>query len=399
MTDNNITFGKRYLVYLMVFLGMLSAFGPFVTDMYLPVLPQMAEIFNCSASTAQFGLTMSLIGLAAGQLFFGPLSDKYGRKPILLSSLILFSASTIIILFSPTMEWFNICRLFQGIGGAGGIVLSRSIATDYYSGRELAKTLAIIGAINGIAPVASPVIGGIVATITGWQGIFLVLLAIGAIIIALCFVFRESHPEEKRDPAGIFTTFASFGKLLRLPYFNVYVLMYAFASAILFAYISSASFIIQNHYGYSPLIFSICFAINSVFIGIGSGLSVKIKDSAKAAFIGAGIVVTAGVLQLIIFNLFDAFPIYEALTLVMLTGVGYVFTASTTLTMTEGRAYIGAASALFGAAGFLFGGIISPLVGIGDILHSTSTAMLICAIIILILALVSTRRNRQPATS
>lgn len=399
MTDNNITFGKRYLVYLMVFLGMLSAFGPFVTDMYLPVLPQMAEIFNCSASTAQFGLTMSLIGLAAGQLFFGPLSDKYGRKPILLASLILFSASTIIILFSPTMEWFNICRLFQGIGGAGGIVLSRSIATDYYSGRELAKTLAIIGAINGIAPVASPVIGGIVATITGWQGIFLVLLAIGAIIIVLCFVFRESHPEEKRDPAGIFTTFASFGKLLRLPYFNVYVLMYAFASAILFAYISSASFIIQNHYGYSPLIFSICFAINSVFIGIGSGLSIKIKDSSKAAFIGAGIVVAAGVLQLIIFNLFDAFPIYEALTLVMLTGVGYVFTASTTLTMTEGRAYIGAASALFGAAGFLFGGIISPLVGIGDILHSTSTAMLICAIIILILALVSTRRNRQPATS
>ena len=124
MTDHNITFGKRYLVYLMVFLGMLSAFGPFVTDMYLPVLPQMAEIFNCSASTAQFGLTMSLIGLAAGQLFFGPLSDKYGRKPVLLASLILFAASTIIILFSPTMEWFNICRLFQGIGGAGGIVLS-----------------------------------------------------------------------------------------------------------------------------------------------------------------------------------------------------------------------------------------------------------------------------------
>ncbi len=158
--------------------------------------------------------------------------------------------------------------------------------------------------------------------------------------------------------------------------------MYAFACAILFAYISSASFIIQNHYGYSPLIFSICFAVNSVFIGIG-----------------AGIVVSAGILQLFIFNLFDAFPVYEALTLVMLTGVGYVFTASTTLTMTEGRAYIGAASALFGAAGFLFGGIISPLVGIGDILHSTSAAMLICSIIILILAFVSIRRKQQLATS
>ncbi len=135
MNETNAVFGNMYLIFLLVFLGMLSAFGPFVTDMYLPVLPGMAEIFNCSTSTAQLGLTMSLIGLAVGQLFFGPLSDKYGRKPVLVSSMILFIVSTIVILFSSTMEWFNVCRLFQGIGGAGGIVLSRSIATDYYSGR------------------------------------------------------------------------------------------------------------------------------------------------------------------------------------------------------------------------------------------------------------------------
>lgn len=395
MSENNTAFGKRYLVFLLVFLGMLSAFGPFVTDMYLPVLPQMAEIFRCSASTAQFGLTMSLIGLAVGQLFFGPLSDKYGRKPVLLTSLLLFAGSTIVILFSQTMEWFNVCRLFQGIGGAGGIVLSRSIATDYYSGRELAKTLAIIGAINGIAPVASPVIGGIVATFTGWQGIFMVLLGIGAVIIAMCFLFRESHPLERRNTAGIFTAFASFWKLLRLPYFRIYVLMYAFACAILFAYISSASFIIQNHYGYSPFIFSICFAINSVFIGIGSGLSVKIKNSAKAATVGGILLVGTGISQLVICSFFDTFPVYECLTLLMLTGIGYVFTASTTLTMTEGREYIGAASAIFGALGFLFGGIVSPLVGIGNILHSTMTVMLICAVVILVLAIVSQRR-KQP---
>lgn len=395
MDGNNVTFGKRYLVYLMVFLGMLSAFGPFVTDMYLPVLPGMADIFGCSASTAQFGLTMSLVGLAVGQLFFGPLSDKYGRKPVLLTSLLLFAASTIVILFSPTMEWFNVCRLFQGIGGAGGIVLSRSIATDYYSGRELAKTLAIIGAINGIAPVASPVIGGVVATFTGWQGIFLVLLGIGAVIMAMCFVFRESHPLGKRNAAGVLTAFASFGKLLRLPYFNVYVLMYAFACAILFAYISSASFIIQNHYGYSPFVFSVCFAVNSVFIGIGSGLSVKVKKSAKAAVVGGAMLVATAVAQLVICLHYDAFPVYEVLTLLMLTGVGYVFTASTTLTMTEGRAYVGAASAIFGAAGFLFGGIVSPLVGIGDIRVSTMVAMLVCAIMIFLFALISIRRKQQ----
>lgn len=394
MSDNNIAFGKKYFVFLLVFLGMLSAFGPFVTDMYLPVLPQMADIFKCSASTAQFGLTMSLIGLAAGQLFFGPLSDKYGRKPVLLVSLLLFAVSTVVILFSQTMEWFNICRLFQGIGGAGGIVLSRSIATDYYSGRELAKILAIIGAINGVAPIASPVIGGIVATFTGWQGIFMVLLGIGILIIAMCFLFRESYPLEQRNQAGIFTTFASILKLLRMPYFRVYVLMYAFASAILFAYISSASFIIQNHYGYSPFVFSICFAINSVFIGIGSGLSVKIKNSSKAAVVGGLLLVGTGIAQLVIGTLFDTFPVYEGLTLLMLTGVGYVFTASTTLTMTEGREYIGAASAVFGALGFLFGGIVSPLVGIGNIMQSTMTVILSCAVIITVLSVFSLRRQQ-----
>lgn len=393
MPANNATFGKRYLIFLLTFLGMLSAFGPFVTDMYLPVLPQMAEIFNCSASTAQFGLTMSLIGLAAGQLFFGPLSDKYGRKPVLMSSLLIFALATVVILFSPTMEWFNLCRLFQGIGGAGGIVLSRSIATDYYSGRELAKTLAIIGAINGIAPVASPVIGGIVSTFTGWQGIFLILLSIGILITGMCMRFRESHPLEKRTTDGIFSTFASFIRLLHLPYFRIYVLMYAFACAILFAYISSAAFIIQNHYGYSPFVFSLCFAINSVFIGIGSGLSVKIKSSAKAASIGSIILIITGAIQLIICSIYDSFAAYEILTLCMLTGVGYIFTASTTLTMTEGRDYIGASSALFGALGFLFGGIVSPIVGIGDIRQSTMTTMLICAILILILSTISYRRK------
>ncbi len=309
-------------------------------------------------------------------------------------SLLLFAVSTVVILFSQTMEWFNICRLFQGIGGAGGIVLSRSIATDYYSGRELAKILAIIGAINGVAPIASPVIGGIVATFTGWQGIFMVLLGIGILIITMCFLFRESYPLEQRNQVGIFTTFASILKLLRLPYFRIYVLMYAFASAILFAYISSASFIIQNHYGYSPFVFSICFAINSVFIGIGSGLSVKIKNSSKAAVVGGLLLVGTGIAQLVICTLFDTFPVYEGLTLLMLTGVGYVFTASTTLTMTEGREYIGAASAVFGALGFLFGGIVSPLVGIGNIMQSTMIVILSCAVIITVLSVFSLRRKQ-----
>ena len=160
-------FSKKYYLFLILFLGMLSAFGPFVTDMYLPTLPSMADVFNTTPSLVQMGLAASMFGLAIGQIFFGPLSDKYGRKVVLVSAMALFAVSVVASIYSPSIEFFNFCRFLQGLGGSGGIVLSRSIATDCYSGRELAKTLAIIGAVNGIAPVTAPVIGGIVAGSVG----------------------------------------------------------------------------------------------------------------------------------------------------------------------------------------------------------------------------------------
>ncbi|CCX94417.1 drug resistance transporter Bcr/CflA subfamily [Bacteroides sp. CAG:20] len=148
-------------IFLLILLGSLTAFGPLVTDMYLPSLPSMTDYFGTQASMVQLGLTSSMIGLALGQLFFGPLSDWYGRRPPLLVAMSLFIVSTVCCIFSATIEGFIFFRLIQGIAGAGGIVVSRSIATDRFTGKELAKAMAIIGAINGIAPVASPVLGGL----------------------------------------------------------------------------------------------------------------------------------------------------------------------------------------------------------------------------------------------
>ena len=147
-------------LFILVFLGVLTAFGPFVTDMYLPTLPAMTEYFNTTSSQVQLGLTASMIGLAAGQLFFGPLSDKYGRRLPLIIAMLLFLLATIECLFSSTIMQFVGWRVVQGVAGAGGIVISRSIAADKYSGRELAKMLGIIGAINGVAPIAAPIAGG-----------------------------------------------------------------------------------------------------------------------------------------------------------------------------------------------------------------------------------------------
>lgn len=212
-------FGKKYYFFLVVFLGMLSAFGPFVTDMYLPTLPSMTEVFHTTTSLVQMGLAASMLGLAIGQVFFGPLSDKFGRKSVLISAMVLFAVSTVASIYSPDINFFNVCRFLQGLGGSGGIVLSRSIATDCYSGRELAKMLAIIGAVNGIAPVTAPVIGGLVSEAIGWRGIFWILFAIGAVILAMCLLFRESYPKGKRYAGSILSLFGKFPQLFRLRYF------------------------------------------------------------------------------------------------------------------------------------------------------------------------------------
>lgn len=390
---NDAAFGRKYFIFLITFLGMLSAFGPFVTDMYLPTLPSMADIFNTSPSLVQLGLATSMLGLAVGQVFFGPLSDKYGRKPILISAMILFAASTIISIYSPTIEFFNACRFAQGLGGAGGIVLSRSISTDCYSGRELAKILAIIGAVNGIAPVTAPVVGGLVAESVGWQGIFWILFAIGLLLLAMCMVFKESLRNENRRTGSVLGIMSAFPKLARMPYFRIYVLMFAFANGVLFSYISSASFIIQNYFGFSELVFAVIFGVNALGIGIGSALALKFKTMTRAAIFGASIISAISLLELAGYFLFDSFWLFEVLMFVLLVGLGYIFTASTTLAMDEGRAYIGAASAIFGATGFLFGGIVSPLVGFGNIMETTLSIIAVCSIMSLAFAVVAYRRK------
>lgn len=385
--------GKKYLVYLYLLLGALAAFPPLVTDMYLPALPIMTMEFDTTPSAVQMSLAACILGLAAGQLIFGPLSDKWGRKPLLKSALILFILATVASIFSPTIDVLNICRFFQGLGGAGGVVLSRSVATDCYSGRELAKTLAVIGAINGIAPVTAPVIGGLFSEAIGWKGIFCILLAIGLLLYIVSIPFREYHQPEKRYTGSMSKLFTQAGELLGNAAYIRYVLIFGMANAVLFGYISSASFILQNDFGLSELMFGILFGINSMAIGCGSMLSLKLKQIANASHIGCAGMLACSMLQLCNYNLGFGFMGYEILVFLMLFAVGMVFTSSTTLAMTEGKAMIGWASAIVGATGFLFGGIVTPLVGLGSIQLSTYTVMTVCSFIAMSLSYMVYKRR------
>lgn len=381
-------------VFLLILLGMLTAFGPFVTDMYLPSLPSMGEYFSTSSSMIQLGLTTSMIGLAVGQIFFGPLSDRYGRRLPLLSGMWLFIVSTLLCLFSQTIEQFVAFRLLQGIAGAGGIVISRSVATDKYSGHELAKMLAVIGAINGVAPVAAPIVGGVLTDAIGWKGIFWVLFVLGLVLLACCMRFRESLPVEKRSAEKWSDTFRSFGVVLRDKRYVCYVLQMAFAQGVLFANIASSPFIIQQHYGFSAFTFSLFFGINALAIGIAAALSVKFRRQESSTLAGCCGMVVAAVLQCWALMSDCSFWVYEGLMLVLLSSMGMTFTSSTALAMESQRENSGTASALLGALCFAAGGIVSPLVGLGNILSSTGVAFLVCACCSLLCMLVALGRRR-----
>ena len=372
---------RNSALFLFLFLSMLTAFGPFVTDMYLPSLPAMAEYFGASASLVQLGLTTSMLGLAAGQILFGPLSDKYGRRSPLLLSMLLFLLSTLGCIFSPSIECFVLFRFVQGIAAAGGIVISRSIATDKFKGKSLAKALAIVGAINGIAPVAAPVLGGVLVGSSGWRGIFVVLLVLGLILMGCCLHFKESLSHAKRSKEKLSKTARLFKPLFSNRKFIFYTLQLACAQGILFGYIAASPFIIQQHYGFSPVAFSFFFAANAIAIGIGAGFSVKFKRQENCVTLSCAGMLLFSVLLAAVLWMKSSIWIFEALLFALLFTMGLSFTASTTLAMDSARQQAGSASALLGASGFLAGSLVSPLVGLGNILVSTGLTFLICALL------------------
>ena len=369
-----------YKHFLLVFLGALTAFGPMVTDMYLPALPSMTEWFGTSATKIQLSLTSCMAGLAIGQLIFGPLSDRYGRKHVLLTTLALFVASTVLCLAAPGIDAFVGARLLQGVAAAGSIVIARSVATDIYTGHELARILAVVGAINGVAPVMAPVIGGTMTETLGWRGIFAILLGLGVVLVASCLLYRESLPAEKRlggDGNGLA---AGVKALLHNRRYVCYTLQMGFAQAALFANISSAPFIMQQHYGFSPMSFSLCFGLNACAVVLSAGLAARFSSMEKVTRNGSAGILLFAACECAALASGCAFWIYEVLMVGMLFSLGLCFTASTAVAMDSGRDYSGCASAMLGAVCFAFGGIVSPLVGMGDPMLSTGIVFVASAL-------------------
>ena len=367
-------------LFLVLLLGVLSAFGPFVVDLYLPSLPQLASFFETSASMTQLTLTTAMIGLAVGQLLLGPLSDKFGRKKPLIISLVIYIISTVLIVFSPNIETMIVLRVIQGLSSAGSVVISRAIATDLYRGREMTRFFGLLMTINGLAPIISPILGSLLLEYISWKGVFVFLALIGVIVLIFSFRLKESLSAENRLQGSIFATFSTFGVIIKNRLFMSYVGIESFLLGAMFAYIAASPFILQSFYGLSAFIFSLCFGANGAALVIGSNVGGKMSNG-KALAIGVlGFVVVA--LYTIAVLIIQPYWLFvEIGFFAMLLLMGITFPAISTLAMESERQYAGSASALLGFAPFFLGGVVSPLVGIGNIFYSTALVILACGVL------------------
>lgn len=375
---------KKYYCFLVLYLVLLSALGSFVNDMYTPSLPEMARYVHCSASQAQLSLTFGMIGLGIGQLLMGPISDHYGRKIVLAVSLIVFIVGAVVSIFSPNMTVFLLCRFVQGAGAAGGYFLARTIPADIYQGRELAKLMALIGAVNGLAPASSPVLGGVIADYGGWKAVFIVLAAFAFLVLCISPKLKESLYRQDRTSLPWYRTLPGYIKLMKNTQFMVHISLKGCALGLLFSYISAAPFILEVHYGFSQTMYGVIIGLNSLALAAGSMLSLRFNPFKNAVVMASAILLPSiGVGAYALWHI-HSFLLFEICSVTMLFAGGMIFSVTNALAMNEGRTQAGEASALLGVAGYLVGAIVAPLVGIGNILHSTAIVFLVLLLFVIV---------------
>lgn len=382
---------RSYYYFLVFFLVLLSAAGSFVNDMYSPALPDLCKFFGCTVPLAQMGLTTGMIGLGIGQFILGPVSDKYGRKIVIICATSLFVVAAIASLFATSIHIFNLCRLVQGLGASAGYLLAKTIPADVYAGRQLAKLMTLVGAINGFAPASAPVIGGILDNDLGWKSIFIFLASFSVFIIVISLFLKESLPKARRNALPLLKSFGGYKYLLKNKNFMIHTALRGSILGVLFAYTSSSPFIVQNHYHFSATGYGIMVGVNALFIAAGSVLSLRFRPYKRAALIGAVILAVGTALETVALFAIHNVWVYDVLMAVVLFAVGMVISTANTLAMNEGRARSGEASAVLGVSGYIVGAIASPLVGLGDILHSTAYVNIALACLVMVFAIASSR--------
>ena len=358
---------NKSTILLIVTLSMLSAFAPLSVDMYLPSLPTLAKVYDVNEATIQLTLSSFLLGFASAQLIHGPLSDRLGRKPVILIGIIIYITATVGIIFSKKIEILIIFRFFQAFGGSAGPVIARAIVRDTFSKNKSSQILSILFLVMSMAPLLAPFIGGQILYYFSWKHIFWLLIIFSIFCFIATINLKESLPKSSRAKINLSTIIKNYRELLLNKIFMGYAFCMSFAFAGMFAYISGSPFFIIDYYKFSPQVFGGFFFVNVLFLIIGSAINalyVKKIGSDKMLLIGSIVSAIFGVLILI--NIL-IFPDINFIILIFIT----LFMPSVTITGANATASalnlfpknIGSAAAALGAIQFTVGGISGYIVG------------------------------------
>jgi len=367
---------------LIVTLGALVAFGPMSIDMYLPSLPSIARDFSVPLSEVQLTLSTFFLGFAGGQLVYGPLSDRFGRRPVLLAGIAAYVATSALCALSTGIAMMLAARLVQALGGGAGSVIARAVLRDLFESNRAAQALSQLALITGLAPLAAPLVGGQVLLWLGWRAIFWVLTGFGALcLLAAASIVPETHPASRRQMLRLPAMLGGYLRVLghRQALGNVLAGGCAFMG--MFAYISGTPFVYIEHFGVPPEAYGFLFGLNILGMMGGAALNARLvvrKGARRMMGYALAQMAAAGVLLLAVggsgaFGLPGVVvPLF--LYLCVLNPAGANAIARTTERFPR---QAGAAAALFGATQFGLGAIAGTLVGQ---LHD-GTPLAMCAVV------------------
>lgn len=353
---------------LTLLLAALSAIGPLSTDMYLPSMPDIADKLFTSSAEVQLTISSYLVGFAVGQIVYGPVSDRHGRKPVLMASMIIYFLATVWCAFATSIEMLIVARFMQALGGCGGIVLARAVVRDLYAGNRAGREMSVIGAVMALAPVVAPIIGGVVQSSFGWRGVFVVMAVGGAAnVAAVWLLLPETNTQRTAEPISIRSILTSYRIVARNPVYLAYLAMSSAIYAGLFAWLSGSAFVLQGIYGLTPFQFGFVFAIGSAGFLIGSFIAARIVGRLGLdGVLGVGGCCAAagglGMLASVALGIPSSYAIVIPVA-VYLAGLGMVLPQSIAGALTPFPERAGAASSLFGFVQQTLAAVCGALVG------------------------------------